>query len=142
MDNHNQQNSLQHRFLGKGMAFPFSLTPTGKVAMSEGTRKIEESIYAILMTKPGERLMRPDFGCRIHELMFAENNGATHARIKDYVFEALSKWERRIILQEVQVRENGPDAVHMEIKYMIRDTNSYHNIVYPFYLSETGASAT
>jgi len=123
-------------FLGKGVGFPFNINKNGGIAFSSYEDSIEESIKIILSTKPGERLMRPDFGCRIHELMFAPNTPETHNLAIFYVTEALKKWENRILIKEVTVNETSDSSIDINIEYRIRDTNSFYNLVYPFYLKE------
>lgn len=103
--------------------------------MSSGERNIAESVRIILFTRPGERLMRPDFGCRIHELVFAPNNTTTASLAEEFVRRALQRWEPRI--EDVQVRVNPVPAealLSIAVDYRIIDTNNRRNAVYPFYL--------
>lgn len=104
--------------------------------MSHAEKDIEQSVRLILSTRPGERVMRPTFGCRIHEYVFFPNNSATHVKIRDAVSEALEQNEPR--LQDVEVEVNGDpqeiDRLNVRVKYKIRSINSIHNLVYPFYL--------
>ena len=123
-------------FLGTGVAFPFSINRYSEVAKSSFEDSVEESIKIILSTKPGERIMRPDFGCRIHELMFAPNTTDTHNLAIYYVIDALKKWENRILIQDVTVDKISDSGININISYQIRDTNSFYNLVYPFYLEE------
>jgi len=127
---------MNESFLGKGIGFPFNITKNGEIKISEYEESIEESIKIILSTRLGERLMRPDFGCRIHELMFAPNTPETHNLAIYYVTDALKKWENRILIKEVTVTETAETSIDINIKYQIRDTNSFYNLVYPFYLKE------
>ena len=129
---------MDNLFLGTGVAFPIGVNQNGEIKKSAYERSIEESIKIILSTKLGERLMRPDFGCRIHELIFAPNSATTQNLAIYYVSEALKKWENRILLQNVDVNENIADETTLviEIEYKIADTNSFYNLVYPFYLIE------
>ena len=76
-------------FLGRGLKFPFQVTPRGRLAMAQEEERIEESIYLILGTRLGERLMQPAFGCGIHELLFAQNNPSTRTRAVEHVRRAL-----------------------------------------------------
>ena len=127
---------MKRNFLGKGLAFPFRINNRGSLALSKGERSIEESLRILVGTAPGERVMRPDFGCRIHELIFDPNNHNTAALASFYVQEALVKWEPRI--REVQV-DAYPDpvndnALQIEIRYRVIATNDMRNMVYPFYL--------
>ncbi len=126
----------EKEFLGQGLAFPLQVDPRGGVALARGKRDIEQAIRIILETAPGERVMRPEFGCRIYELVFAPHNAATEGLVIYYVEEALKRWEPRIELQEVEISSNsGSQATLLvEIKYLIKDTHNERSIVYPFYL--------
>lgn len=123
-------------FLGEGVAFPFSIDRYNKINSSKYEKNIEESIMIILSTKLGERLMRPDFGCRIHQLLFAPNTIDTHNLAIFYVTESLEQWEHRIILTNVHISNQAETSINISIDYQIRDSNSFYNLVYPFYLTE------
>ena len=132
---------MKRDFLGKGISFPLRLNNRGNLALSSAERSIEESVRLILGTAPGERTMRPRFGCRIHELVFQPNNGHTAALASHYVQEALVKYEPRI--REVQV-DAFPDpgqanVLNLEISYRVVATNNMRNMVYPFYLRKEEA---
>lgn len=126
----------QERFLGVGIAWPLTLDEGGGVALSRAERDIAQAVRLIIATRPGERRMRPEFGCRIHDLVFAPNNARTHKRIADVVAEALHTFERRIDEISVQVvaDEDSRDRVFVHVGYRVRTVNSEHNLVYPFYL--------
>jgi len=131
------KNHLREKeFLGRGLAFPLQINPRGELALASGVHDIEQSIRIILETVPGERVMRPEFGCRIHELVFAPHNAATEGLAIHYVREALERWEPRIELQEVLVETDtrGGGALIIEIRYRIKETHDERSIVYPFYL--------
>lgn len=123
-------------FVGRGFSFPFRVDHTGSIAMSDGVDGIDSSIRMILSTAPGERVMRPEFGCRVWELLFEPINGNTLSLMAEYVRLALSQWEPRATVTEVDVRpRDGADgAVDIEISYLVRATNDARNLVYPFYL--------
>jgi len=127
---------MKKSFLGRGIAFPVRLDARGNVALSEYEQNIEESIRIILGTAIGERVMRPDFGCRIHDLVFYPNNPSTAALVSFYVREALVKWEPRI--EQVSVTsEPDPErenTLNVNISYRVRRSNNLRNLVYPFYL--------
>lgn len=129
--------SIRNReFLGQGLAFPLQFDSSGRLALVGGERDIEQSIFIILGTAPGERVMRPEFGCRIHELVFAPNNAETEGLLIHYVQEALARWEPRITVQDVLVSPS-PDndaMVLIEIRYQVKDTHDPRSIVYPFFL--------
>ena len=130
-------NARDREFIGKGLAFPLQMDPKGSVALSSGARDIEQAVRIVLGTAPGERKMRPEFGCRIHELVFAPRNATTEGLALYYVQQALDLWEPRIDLQEVSIApDSGMDGVMLlEIKYRVRDTHNPRSIVYPFYLT-------
>ncbi len=125
-------------FLGSGWKFPVSIKD-GKILSSGGYDSIRESIMIILGTAKGERVMRPDFGCGINELVFAPNNTSTATLITFYIKEALLKWEPRIELLNVNAEpdETEQNKLIITIDYMVKTTNTKDNLVYPFYL-ETG----
>jgi hypothetical protein len=124
-------------FLGQGWKFPFALDQGG-VARSMGESGIDESIWLILGTAKGERVMRPDFGCGIHDLVFSLNNATTAGRIAEEVRDALVRWEPRIELLDVGVTtaEDQPHVLMIAIRYQVRATNNVFNLVYPFYLEQ------
>ncbi len=125
-------------FLGKGWRFPVAINLTGGVSTSAYEENLRQSIFVILGTAPGERVSRPDFGCEIHELMFAPNNSATAALAAHYCEEALYKFEPRI--EEVQIRaepsDKEPNRLDIRISYLIAELNEERNLVYPFYVKE------
>lgn len=127
---------MSRSFLGKGMAFPLKTDATGGVATSAYDQNIEECIRITLGTAPGERLYRPLFGCRIHDLIFAPNTDHTRNLAAFYAREALLKWEPRIDDIEVEARPDpqANNTIVLEIGYKVRATNSHFNLVYPFYL--------
>ncbi len=131
------ENIRDREDIGQGLAFPLQVDPRGGIALATGTHDIEQSIRIILMTAPGERVMRPEFGCRIHELVFAPHDAATESLAAYYVQIALERWEPRIELREVEVvTDPARDGVLLvEIKYLVKDTHDERSIVYPFYLS-------
>src|SRR4051812_17180262 len=99
-------------FLGVGWKFPLQVTPGGTIAQSRYEQRIEESIYLILSTAKGERLMLPDFGCGIHDLVFAPNNASTLTRVVQVVRKALTASERRIDVLDVQA-DAAPDEPNL-----------------------------
>jgi phage baseplate assembly protein W len=132
-------NRLDTVFLGRGWAFPFRLEPaSGRVATIADEADIRESILIILKTAKGERVMRPDFGCGIHNLVFAAIDTATLAQVKRDVADALRDYEARIVVTNVEARAgnllNG--QLIIEIDYRVRQTNQPGNLVFPFYFRE------
>lgn len=123
-------------FLGRGLKFPFQVNSVGGLAMTAGPGNIEESINCIIGTAVGERIMRPDFGCRIHEYVFHPNSPSTAGMVEFYVRESLHKWEPRIenIVVEAAPDEARISVMNVNISYRVRSTNQDRNLVYPFYL--------
>jgi hypothetical protein len=128
--------------LGRGWAYEVGLNDQNEIALVEGEQDIEQAIWIILSTAFGERLMHPDFGCGIHDLVFAPNNTGTAGLARFYVEDALIRWEPRIDLEEVEVQAD-PDQQELlliSVSYRVRTTDSRYNLVYPFYLTR-GPSA-
>jgi uncharacterized protein len=121
-------------FLGKGLSLDFGLDSRGSIKMSSYERSVEESIEIILFTKCGERVYNPKFGCQIHELMFESNDVRTHSLAAHYVQKALTSFEPRINVLNVDVNKNDEKSINIEIGYEIVDSNKVFNLVYPFYL--------
>ena len=129
-------------FLGKGIKFPFRFDrKTGGVAISEVASqdhaRIRESIVQILGTRVGERFMRPDFGSRLHELVFETNDSVLKGLIRHYVIDAIRKWEKRVVITEVTF-EDGPEQVdanvlQVRIHYRLIKAQVPGNMVYPFF---------
>lgn len=126
-------------FLGRGFKFPIQADEmTGKMKMSEFEEDIKESVYIILMTRKGERTMKPEFGCGIHDFVFGNADYTTLSMMEREVREALTLWEPRIINLEVAVipdRERE-GCLLVKIGYVVRSTNNPYNLVFPFYLQE------
>lgn len=124
-------------FLGAGWSFPVKVNPSGGIQTSRDEQKIIESILIILGTAKGERIMRPDFGCELHKLVFEPNNNVTASLAMHYVERALVMWEPRIQVDKIDVKNDTENSrLVLEIFYRIRATNSPQNLVYPFYLNE------
>jgi Bacteriophage baseplate protein W len=129
-------------FLGRGWKFPVQISPTtGRVAMSVAEQDIKESIYIILGTAPGERVMRPEFGCGIHDLVFSPMNSVTLGLFESRVREAITRWEARvdILKLEISTKEASKGKLEIELTCLMRETNSEFNLVFPFYLTEGAA---
>jgi phage baseplate assembly protein W len=125
-------------FLGKGLRFPVSVNLNGGVSSSVLEENVRQSIFIILGTAPGERIYRPDFGCRIHDLMFEPNNAITAAAAEVYCEEALYKYEPRIESVTCRARPNAdePNRLDVRLEYVIAGKNEKRNLVYPFYLKQ------
>ena len=122
-------------FVGAGWAFPIGTDATGGVALVVREREIEQAIRLILGTARGERPMRPEFGCRIHDHVFGPANGATAGQIAYDVREALERWEPRIVVQEVGVAFDSIESgkLYVDVGYLVADSNDPRNLVFPFY---------
>lgn len=122
-------------FLGSGWAFPPRLDPRGRIKLAEQEEDVEEAIRLILLTRKGERPMRPEFGSLLHRLQFAPNNATTAGQAARYCREALTRWEPRIETLDVQA-EADPDhhaRLVIQIRYRLKATNDERNLVFPFY---------
>ena len=130
--------STSKDFLGVGWNYPVGVDPSGTIAMSKYEEDIKQAIIIILSTAKGERVMHPDFGCGIHDMVFQTINMSTLSLIEMTVREALTKYEPRITLVNVNIStdqaQNG--ILLISIDYTVRSTNNQFNIVYPFYLNE------
>lgn len=128
-------------FLGRGWAMPVELEPrTGLVASVQHEEDIRQSIRIILETTPGERVMRPNFGCGIHEMVFDALDSTAIQRIRSIVDESLRRCEARIDVLDVTVEETPSEQGRLivEIEYRVRKTNQTGNLVFPFYFREGG----
>jgi phage baseplate assembly protein W len=121
--------------LGCGWAFPVRVDARGRIALVRGEQDIEEAIRMILLTPKGQRVMRPEFGCQIHDLIFSPNDSTTMGLAAYYVEDALAMWEPRIDVKEVNA---SPDSDHPErllitIQYEVKATYDSRTLVFPFY---------
>jgi phage baseplate assembly protein W len=125
---------VSEEFVGAGWAFPLRTDPTGRMALVRHDREIEESIRVILSTAYGERPMRPDFGCQIHDYVLGPVTPDTTGRMASAVRESLTRWEPRIEIRDVAVTTgDDPTVVYIDIQYSVSDTNDPRNLVFPFY---------
>jgi phage baseplate assembly protein W len=131
---------MSDEFIGRGWAFPLRTDATGGIALVSREREIEEAIRLVLGTSPGERPMRPEFGCRIHEFVFASADGGTASAIAAEVTSALVRWEPRVDVEDVIVSfdAHDPTVLYIDIRYAIRRTNDRRNLVFPFYVIPGG----
>ncbi|MEE6272901.1 GPW/gp25 family protein [Georgenia sp. MJ206] len=127
---------MGQEFIGAGWAFPLRTDQTGRIALVTDEREIEESIRLILATSPGERPMRPEFGCAVHDYVFAPADASTAGDIAYAVRVSLERWEPRIDLEGVSVRFDAVDdgVLYIDIHYSVRGTNDPRNLVFPFYV--------
>lgn len=124
-------------FLGRGWNFPAAPNASGDMAMAVYEEDVRQAVRIILGTSPGERVMRPDFGAGLRDLVFSPINTTTMALVRHRVEQALVDWEPRIDNVTVQVTaEPELGRLRIEINYRLRATNTFYNLVYPFYLYE------
>jgi phage baseplate assembly protein W len=127
---------MSEEFVGRGWAFPLRTDATGRIALVSREREIEESMRLILGTAPGERPMRPEFGCAIHDFIFATADGTTAGLIAAEVRASLRRWEPRIEVHDVVVSFDtaNPSILYIDIRYVIANSNDPRNLVFPFYV--------
>ncbi|MFF3159104.1 GPW/gp25 family protein [Streptomyces sp. NPDC057910] len=123
-------------FVGTGWAFPVRADAQGRIALARGRHEIEQAIYTILATYPGERPMRPYFGCRLRDFVFGDTSGRTRAEMSSAVRDALLVWEPRIDVHEVEVTGDAdrPALLYINVLYTVKITNDRRNLVFPFYV--------
>lgn len=125
-------------FLGVGWWFPVELEEDGEVKLARYEESVRQSIWIILGTARGERVMRPDFGCGIYDLVFDVNSASTAGKVAQEVRDALLIFEPRIDVLDIQARpEGGGEVLLISIDYQVRATNNVFNLVYPFYLERS-----
>ncbi len=122
--------------VGRGWSFPIQLNNQGKVGLTSGHDEISQSIHIILSTRPGERVMRPTFGCRIQELIFDPNDIMTASTAERYIRQALGRWEPRINVTNVVATpdEDQNGVLMIQVDYEIKKTHDVRSLVFPFYL--------
>jgi phage baseplate assembly protein W len=134
--------------IGRGWAFPFDVNARGGIAMAEGDEEIRQAIIMIVRTRQGGRVMRPEFGCRIWELIFGPNNAETWTLAEHHVREALGMWEPRIDVDAIRALPDPDDAgvMQVEVEYTIKASHDARSLVFPFYLipaeSESASAAS
>ena len=119
-------------FLGRGWAFPVDVGGGGGVALAEAEEDIKQAIRIILGTVLGERAMRPDFGCAVHELLFEPAEASLPGRAEFYVRNALDRWEPRVELERGDARIEGTRLL-VDLEYRVRSTNRRDNLVSPYF---------
>lgn len=129
---------MTNPLIGKGWAFPVGVNGRGGIALAADTTDIDQAIVAILSTGIGQRVMRPDFGCKIHDLAFAPINAQTLGLVQRYVEEAIGWWEPRVNVVEVEVTTDSSmravGKLIINIRYRVKATQDERSLVYPFYL--------
>lgn len=141
---------MSKTFLGRGLSFPLEVNTQGNLVSAKYEESVRQSILIILGTAKGERVMRPDFGCGIYDLVFEPRSASTAGKIAQAIEESLLRFEPRIDVTDVQVlsgdvsdaneevdfTEDG-NALVVNITYQVRATNNVFNLVYPFYLERS-----
>lgn len=129
---------MAREFLGTGWKFPIRVNARGGIALSQHEQDIEEAIWIIIATAKGERVMEPDFGCGIHEYVFAPNDPATRNSIAYEVQKSLAEYEPRIEVSAARAEAppETPNRLLIHVDYRVRSNNQKRNLVYPFYLQE------
>jgi Bacteriophage baseplate protein W len=123
-------------FIGRGILFPMRVDQSGSIALGRGADDIDASIRMAIVTAPGERVMRPQFGCRIWDLLFEPVNANTLGLMSEAVRDAVSQWEPRVELESCVVEPDPATAarVTIDLRYRVRATNDRRNLVFPFYV--------
>jgi phage baseplate assembly protein W len=125
-------------FIGSGWAFPAAINRNGAVRLVTGVEELDAAIRMILSTVPGERVMRPEFGCAMWEMLFAPLTAGTIGLIEQAVREALERWEPRVELEAVDAEaQQSTGTVHITVAYRVRSTNDTRNLVFPLYTIPT-----
>jgi phage baseplate assembly protein W len=122
--------------IGSGLAFPLQVDRRGGIALARDETDIEQAIELILGTAPGERPMRPEFGCGVHDFVFDSVDASTVGKMEEAIRDALDRWEPRVIVQTVEFDLSyvGEGRLVIDIGFRVRVTNTLRNLVYPFYV--------
>jgi len=122
-------------FIGRGWAFPAGVGTRGEVRLAAGSQELDGALRMILATAPGERLLRPEFGCAMWEQVFAPLDVNTLGLVEQAVREAVDRWEPRVAVESVKaVGEPDGVIIRIELTYRVRATNDFRNLTYPFYV--------
>jgi uncharacterized protein len=126
---------VESDFVGVGWAFPPRVNGSGRIALVRHERELEEAMRIILLTYPGERPMRPEFGSRLRDFVFRETTPSMYSALAHEVRTSLGRWEPRVDVKEVRVIADDSDrsVVYLDIQYVTKDTNDRRNLVFPFY---------
>lgn len=127
---------MSKEIIGSGWAFPPGVNAQGVLAMTSERNELNQSICIILSTTPGQRVMRPTFGCHLSDLVFSPNNAYTAAQATRMVEEALGMWEPRITVTQVDANPDPrhPECLLIQIEYEVKFSHDRRSLVYPFYL--------
>ena len=122
--------------IGSGLAFPLQVDRRGGIALARDEVDVEQAIELILATAPGERPMRPEFGCGVHDFVFDSIDANTVGQMELAIRDALDRWEPRVVVETVEFDLSDVDEgrLMIDIGYRVRVTNTIRNLVYPFYV--------
>jgi phage baseplate assembly protein W len=127
--------AIHEDFIGAGWAFPLRVNASGGIALVRREHELEEAMRLILLTYPGERPMRPEFGSRLRDYVFRSADDRTAAELSLEVRNSLLRWEPRVIIEQVIVTPDPDEAplMYIDIQYTPKDENDRRNLVFPFY---------
>lgn len=133
----------EQEYLGRGLPFPLRFDAKGQAALVDGEEAVRRSLWLILSTAIGERVMRPDFGCDLHDLVFGLADEENFGRIADTVQRAVAEWEPRVAIDRIAVRANphDPRALIIELDVQILAAHTFLQLAYPFFLAEADDGA-
>ena len=129
----------ENSFLGVGWSFPVRFDRTSRqAAMVTKEEDIDQSLRILLATYPGERILNEEYGCNLRQFMYEEASESLFSHIREVISDAILRFEARIDVEEIQIEHDnaGTSVLYITVMYRIRQTNSRHNMVYPFYLLE------
>lgn len=131
-----ENSSTAASFVGRGFTWPLRVDASGSIALTDGSGDLDDAIRVVLLTAPGERLMRPQFGCRIWDLLFEPVTANLLGLVDRAVRDALAQWEPRIEVLDVTPRQDDdePGLVLIDLTYRVKATNDRRNLVHPFYV--------
>lgn len=123
-------------FVGRGFYWPMQVDHTGAIRLTDGADDLDRSMAVVLATAPGERVMRPQFGCRIWDLLFEPVTANLLGLMSEAVRDALAQWEPRVFVEEVTPTPDEKDnaLIVINVRYRVKATNDRRNLVYPFYV--------
>lgn len=127
---------MSSEIIGSGLAFPLQVDPRGGIALAGGEEDIDQALGLILSTAPGERPMRPEFGCALHDLVFDTIDAATIGQMETAIRTALDRWEPRVEVVDLDfdLSDAYDGRIVITVTYSVRTSNHMRNLVYPFYV--------
>lgn len=109
-----------------------SLSPMGGVEMVEDRDSVRQAVLLLLSTRPGERVMRPDYGCELHKLVFSPNDETTAGLAMHYVQQAINRWEPRIAVERLDASRDDqyPERLNIVLEYRLRSSKSRDGLIF------------